>query len=187
MRAYTSPVIPLVFVSVLWLTACSGGGGSPTAPDMQMPPGTMPGSASFEIVGSGQDQVVSYGGGGNLVFCSRDAGWASLFIRFAEQNVGNGGAGPHLDIDLCAHAGGGTFSPKDPRDPSCGGAKTWDIWWHGADGSVFTNQASSPGCTLQISQSALRLSGSFQCRSLLEDGGSRTIDVVNGSFDCTET
>lgn len=145
------------------------------------------GSASFAISGAGQDQMYSFVNGSNTVLCTRNAGWASLFIRFAEQSTGGGTSGARLDMDLCNHAGGGTFSAKDPNSTVCGSAQTWDVFWHAADGSVFANQAGAMGCTLQISEVGSQLNGSFDCRGLVEQGGSRTVDVTTGVFNCSES
>ena len=186
MRFKSFPIIGLL--SVAWLAVlagCDGDSSNPTAPPMPQAPGVA--SSSFRVVGAGQDQAYSFNNGANTVFCSRNAGWASLWIRLAEQATGNGGNGPHIDIDLCNHAGGGDFSPKDPMSTSCGGAKTWDIFWHGADGSVFFNSATAPSCTLRINQNGTQLSGMFECRDLVEDGGSRTLDILDGTFDCMES
>lgn len=167
----------------LTLVACDGS--SPTEP--MSGPMTPAGSASFEISSSAGSESFMVSSGLNTVFCSRNAGWASLFIRFGEQATANGANGAHIDIDLCNHAGGGTFTAKDPNVAACGQAKTWDIFWHGADGSVFANQASSAGCILDMTAMGSQLSGSFSCLGLVELTGNRTVDVLNGSFSCGES
>ena len=181
-----SPLIGRL-LSLTFLAALCGcdGGSNPTAPPMPQAPGIARGS--FLVSGAGQNQTYSFSNGANTVFCSRNAGWASLWIRLAEQATANGENGPHIDIDLCNHSGGGSFSPKDPMSTSCGGAKTWDIWWHAADGSVFINTATASSCALRVDQNGSQLSGTFECRGLIEDGGSRTLDILDGSFDCTES
>ena len=186
--AETSPVfarLSCLAFAFLMVACDSGSGSGPTAPPMPQP--TAFASGNFRVSGAGQNQSYSFTNGGNTVFCSRNAGWASLWIRLAEQASANGQNGPHIDIDLCNHAGGGNFAPKDPMSTSCGGAKTWDIWWHAPDGSVFINSATATNCTLRIDQNGTQLNGMFECRGMIEDGGSRTLDVLDGSFDCTET
>lgn len=173
----------LVVVLLTVVSGCSGDG--PTAPSTPSPNPAL-NSASFEISGAGQDRRVGYDSSRNTVFCSRNAGWASLWIRLAEQASANGENGPHIDIDVCNHSGGGTFSSQDPRLASCGGGKTFDIFWHAGDGSSFANQPTGGGCVLQFMQNGTRLGGTFQCRGLAEQGGTRTVDVLNGSFECTE-
>ncbi len=176
------------WLSALLLSVALGGcdsSSSPTAPR----PAPMPvsGMGSFTITGSGGSEMFGYSEGMNTMFCTRNAGWASLFIRIAEQSTNNGTDGPHLDIDLCNHQEGGTFTAKSPNDASCGEAKTWDVFWHAADGSVFANQAPAMGCTLEMDQTGNQLSGSFSCPQLVEiGGGGRRVDVVGGSFSCTE-
>lgn len=167
--------------AVLLGVGCGGGGSSPTEPD---PPMMNLGSATFRLVGSGYDDTLSVGGGGSLVFCRRNAGFADLFIRFAQQSADDGGNGPHLDIDLCNLGDGGNFAPRDPQSTHCAG-KTWDIWWHG-DQEIFFNQITSPACTLSLSRDGNSLSGNFSCRGMVElDGGSGTLDVLDGAFQCT--
>lgn len=177
----------LAAVLVTIASGCGGdGGGGPTAPPPP-PPNPALSSASFELAGAGQNRSASYDSARNTVFCSRNAGWASLWIRLAEQTAANGENGPHVDLDVCNHTGGGTFSAQDPRMGSCAGGKTFDIFWHPGDGSSFANQLAANGCMLQLTQNGTRLTGTFQCRGLAEQGGARTVDVTNGSFECTET
>lgn len=184
MRSSISVSSGLVLVGVL--TACSGGGGgSPTAPSP--PPALLANAASFVVAIAGQSTTVRYDSSRNLALCSRNAGWASLFIRFAEQAAANGETSPHLDLDLCNHTGGGSFAPKEPTSTSCAGGKTFDLFWHAADGAIFVNQVATPGCSLQVTQDGNRLSGTFQCRSLVERNGNRTLDILDGSFECTES
>ncbi|MEM7353109.1 MAG: hypothetical protein AAF657_20110 [Acidobacteriota bacterium] len=174
-------------LAVVFLAAVFGcdDDSNPTAPGTPQAPSFANGS--FRVSGAGENRTYSFSNGPNTVFCTRDAGFASLFIRLAEQ-AGGGGNGPHVDMDLCNHAGGGDFGPKDPRNPSCGSAKTWNIFWHAADGSVFVNTANAPNCNLRIDQNGAELSGMFECRDLVEDsGGSRTLDILEGSFNCTES
>lgn len=169
------PVLPL-------LLACGGGGGGgPTEPT---PPPVL-NTGAFEVTGSGQPVMASYDSGRNTVFCSRNAGWASLWIRLARDTTANGENGPHLDLDLCNHGGGGVFSSQDPRLASCGGAKTFDIFWHPGEGSTYANTGG--GCTLEITSNGSRLRGTFACRGLVERDGRRTVDVANGSFECSES
>ncbi len=174
-----------VGILALVVHGCGGSGssGGPTAP--QPPPLTALGSASFQVRGAGSTQSVNYDSLSNTVSCSRNAGWATLFVRFAQQSAGNGGSGPRIDLDLCNHAGGGVFGPMDPKAAVCAGGKTFDIWWHAADGSVFVNTAQAPGCVLMLTQEAQRITGTFECQDLAEEGGLRTVDILNGSFACT--
>lgn len=174
---------PWWLVAALLAGACSGGGGGggPTSP----PPPSNPASGGFRLSGASGEQVISYTDGPNLVFCSRNAGWAHLWIRLAAQRGANGEAGPHLDIDLCNDAGGGAFRPKDPRTPSCGADKAWDVWWHDGSGGVFTNAALAPQCELVVTASGSQLQGSFSCRDLREEAGARAVDVLDGFFRCT--
>jgi len=138
---------------------------------------------SFRVDGAGQGGAFNLDSDANTVFCDTNAGWASLWIRLSEDGSGNGGAGAHIDIDVCNHSGGGAFSPKDPSRLSCSMAKEFDLWWHGTDGAVFNNTADA-ACTLDITEADGRLLGMFECLDVTEDGGSRAVDVVNGSFDC---
>lgn len=168
----------------LLLIGCGGGGGGGSSPTAPPPPNMNPGSASFRVVGGGSDTVVSYGGGGNLVFCRTNASWADLWIRFARDVAADGENGPHLDIDLCNLGDGGTFAPMDPQAAVCGGGKTWDVWWHG-ENATYVNTASAPACTLGITRDGNQLTGNFSCQGLAEMGGTRTVDVLDGTFQCT--
>lgn len=185
MRAHSPThrrLVTTVFVTLV--SGCSGGDG-PTAPSTP-PPGPTLSSASFEISSAGQTRRLAYDSSRNTVFCSRSAGWASLWIRLAEQATANGENGPHIDLDLCNHSGGGTFTPQDPSLGSCAGGKTFDLFWHAEDGSTFANQPVAGNCMLQFTQNGIRLTGTFACRGLAERGGTRTVDVSNGVFECTE-
>lgn len=179
----------LLAVLAATIHGCGGGGGgggsSPTGPPMPTPAF---GSASFEVVGAGQDEAVRYDDAMNLVFCrtGAGAGWADLWIRFAEQKAADGENGPHLDIDVCSPDAGGSFSPQDPMEASCDGDPTFDIWWHGAGGETFVNRAGAPSCTLQLSRSGTTLSGFFDCRGMERVGGASAVDVLGGSFECAE-
>jgi|CXWL01.1.fsa_nt_gi hypothetical protein len=174
----------LSFLVAVGFVACGGGGGSPTAPPPPAPPSNV---ARFVVVAGGQSTTVNLDNTRNLVFCSRNAGWASLFLRFAEQAAANGETSPHVDLDLCNHAGGGAFAPKDPTSTSCASGKTFDLYWHAADGSIFVNQPTAADCGLQITQNGTQLSGTFQCRDLVERNGTRRVDILEGSFECAET
>ena len=155
---------------------------NPTGPPM---PTVTPASASFRISGAGYDDAFAFDRGSNLVFCRQNAGWADLWIRFAEEAAGNGEASPHIDIDVCNYADGGTFAPQDPNRASCDGSSTFDIWWHDGD-LVFVNEARSSPCSLSLSFDAAtnELMGSFSCSGLRERGGSRSLDILDGSFMC---
>ena len=175
-------------LAVLGLVAgCGGGGGgsSPTDPPMPTPAF---GSARFELAGAGYDGTVSYDDGVNLVFCRTGAaaGWADVWIRFAESAAGDGEAGPHLDLDLCEVGDGGVFTPKDPMAARCDGGKTFDAWWHGGNGDTFVNRVSAASCSLDLDRSGGVMSGTFECRDLRELNGSRSLDLLGGSFECAE-
>lgn len=175
----------LVGTMVVVIGGCGGGGGGGGSPTSPPPPMPNPAFGSFQLSGAGHDGVVSYSSGANLVFCRRGAGWADLWIRFAEQAAGNGENGPHLDIDLCNPGDGGAFTPMDPQAASCGGGKTWDIWWHGG-GDTFFNAPNPQSCSLSLMRDGNLLTGAFSCRGLVELGGGRTLDVLDGSFRCSE-
>ena len=164
-------------------SACNGSGGSPTSPP---PPTAASASASFRLAGADHDEVVSYTSRSNLVFCRKAAGWADLWVRLAEQPTGDGGGGPYIDIDLCNVDQSGTFAAMDPSAAACGTDPTFDIWWHHGPGEIFSNGLGSQGCTLSLARNGSRLSGTFSCRGLAEVGGNRTLDVLDGSFECTE-
>jgi hypothetical protein len=184
LRPRFSTLSPLAVALIIG--ACSGGGGGGEGPTSPPPPMTNPGSATFRLVGGGQDSTLSYTNGANLVFCRRQAGWADLWIRFAERSAGNGESGPHLDIDLCNHGQGGTFTAKDPQVSVCGGGQTWDVFWHG-EGETFANRITAPSCTLSLTRDGTRLAGTFSCQDLMElAGGARTLDLLDGSFQCVE-
>lgn len=184
MRAQSSTHRRLLTAVLVTIVSGCGGDG-PTAPSTPSP-NPVSNVAGFEISGAGQNQRVGYNSSRNTVFCSRNAGWASLWIRLAEQTAANGENGPHIDIDVCNHSGGGTFVSQAPQLASCGGAKTFDFFWHPGDGSTFANQPVGSGCMLQFTQNGTRLSGTFQCHGLAEQTGTRTIDILDGSFECTE-
>jgi len=80
--------------------------------------------------------------------------------------------------------GGGDFGPKDPADVSCSAAKTFDIFWHAADGSAYANTQSSPGCRLSLNENERRLVGAFECQGLVRDGETGTVDITGGAFEC---
>ena len=183
-RRWLAALVAALAAATSWACSGSGGGGSsPTAPPP--PPTASPGSASFRVVGAGQDGDFSYTGGPNLVFCRRQGSFADLWIRFAEQAAGNGENGPHLDLDVCNPGDGGSFSAMDPQTAACGGGQTFDIWWHG-ESAIFVNTVTSPSCSLTVMRDGTRLSGTFGCRDMGEFGGNRSVDVLDGSFECTE-
>lgn len=183
---YGAWILTAVVAAGVVLTAgCGGGGGGGGTPTNPPPP--VPESASFRLMGGGQDGAVSYTDGQNLVLCSLNAGFADLFIRFAEQPGANGENGPHLDIDLCNHQNGGVFAPRDPQVPSCPGGPSWGVFWHGADGTTFVNRVNAPSCTLNLARDGARLMGTFRCLDLRELGGNRTVDLLDGSFECVES
>lgn len=138
--------------------------------------------ARFRLSADGSDETIDYVDGPNLIFCRTEAGFADLWVRLARDRDGDGGAGPHIDIDLCNYAGGGTFKPLDPDNPSCDGAKTWDVFWHGDDG-VFVSAEDLSRCELELFEDGDRLDGSFSCRGMA-DGEGRTLDLSGGIFRC---
>lgn len=181
-RRWLPALVSAIAAAASW--SCSGGGDGPTAPPP--PPTVIPGSASFTLMGAGEDGEVSYGGSSNLVFCRRQGSFADLWIRFAEEAAGNGENGPHLDIDVCNPGDGGTFAAMDPQSATCGGGQTFDIWWHG-ESAVFVNTVASPSCSLTLMRAGTRLSGTFSCLGMAEfGGGNASLDVLDGSFECTE-
>jgi hypothetical protein len=183
-RRWLPALVPAIAAVAITSSSCGGGGDGPTAPPP--PPTPNPGSASFRLVGAGEDGDVSYGGGSNLVFCRRQGSFADLWIRFAEQAAGNGENGPHLDLDVCNPGDGGSFSAMHPQAAACGGGQTFDIWWHG-ESAVFVNTAMPPSCSLTLMRNGTRLSGTFSCLGMEEfGGGNGSIDVLDGSFECTE-
>lgn len=189
-RAGWTRSVPLLAVLASTIHGCggggSGGGGGPTEPPMPAP--TF-GSARFELSGAGYDEMVSYDAGMNLVFCRTGAaaGFADLWIRFAEQPAADGENGPHLDLDLCSAGDGGSFVPRDPMDTSCAGeGKTFDVWWHGPGGDTFVNQPGAAGCSVQLTRAGGSLSGVFECRGMEEIGGPGSLDLLGGSFECAE-
>jgi hypothetical protein len=163
--------------------ACSGGGGGGGSPTSPPPPTSPAGSATFTLSGAGYDQTVSYdNASGSLIFCRPNG--TRWWVRLVAQSAGNGGSGPHVDIDLCNYSGSGVFAPMDPN-AGCGGGMTWDIYWHDSSQGNFVNQATSSPCTLALTLMGASLDGVFSCRSLVELGGTRTLDVLNGTFHCT--
>jgi len=179
-RRWIEGLVPAIALAAT--LACGGYGGSPTASST---PQATQASATFRLVGGGQDGTITYTNGPNLVFCRQEAGFADLWIRFAAQTAANGQNGPHLDIDVCNLGDGGTFSPMNPQAATCGAAKTFDIWWHGGS-DVFVNSATSPACTLTVTRDGTRLSGTFGCQGLGEVDGTRSVAVLEGSFQCVE-
>ncbi len=122
--------------------------------------------------------------GPGTVFCSTDAGFADLWIRFASDSASNGENAPHIDIDVCGYAGGGSHSPLDPQNPSCSGGKRFDIFWHDAAGDAYFNAPNASECELTISDGGDTLEGSFSCAALSAPGLPGTVDVLGGAFLC---
>ena len=174
----------LMMSVVLWgtLSAC-GGGSSPTSPPLPMP---IVESATFRLLGAGYDETVSYGGA-NLILCTRNAGFADLFVRFAEQRAGNGDNGPRIDIDICGYDQGGSFVAMDPRAASCSGSRTFAMFWHDEGNVDYSNNVQSSPCQLDLTLSTdgRTLNGQFVCAGLVDfDGSAQTLDVLDGSFQC---
>lgn len=141
-------------------------------------------SARFRVTGDGHDQLLEYVDADALVLCTRDAGFADLWIRLGADAVDNGETGPHLDIDVCNLGAGGTFRSRDARSPRCGSDRAWGVWWHANAGSVFVNDAEAPDCELSLALAGDLLSGSFRCGRLIEQESGREISVRDGEFRC---
>jgi len=141
-------------------------------------------SAAFRLAGAGYDERVQYVDGPNLIFCRTDAGFADLWIRLAQDTTADGEDGPHIDIDVCNYEGGGRFKPLDPANPSCGSAKTWDVFWHDGEGGVFLSQAGLARCELTLSDEPGSLEGAFACTGMVEMPEGRTLDLSGGLFRC---
>jgi len=166
------------------LLSCGGGGGGGGTPTSPPPPTTNPGFASFTVAGPGtSNQPVGYSNdSGNLIFCRPNG--VRWWVRLAAQRAADGEGGPHIDIDLCNYTGSGSYSPMDFR-ASCPGVMAWDIFWHDGSGNAFVSQATSSPCQLGLTLNGRTLDGTFSCRGLLENGGTRTLDVLSGMFRCT--
>lgn len=135
------------------------------------------------VSGGESDESLYWIDGANLVFCSTDAGFADLWIRLAADRSANGENAPHVDIDVCNFAGGGRHSPHDPQNPSCGSSKTFDIFWHDAEGRSFANSSNARDCQLDLVESGSTLEGAFVCRQLGGASGG-PIDLFGGAFRC---
>jgi hypothetical protein len=140
------------------------------------------GTASFRLVDSAGSRTLEYGAG-NLVFC-RTTSATMVWIRFAESPANDGGAGPHLDLDVCHLGQGGTFAPMEARANPCPGGQTWAAWWHGGSGAVHANRAASTPCELRLEIEGTTLRGTFSCRGLVTEDGAGTVDLLDGRFEC---
>lgn len=182
LRRWAVAALTLLTVS----TGCGGGGGggmtSPTAPPI---PTAGTGSAVFRIIGPDGTETSYSFGSNNLVRCSTNAGFASLFIRLSRDRIGDGANAPHIDMDVCNHQLVGAFDPKSPQDATCGTEPTFDIFWHEEDGTVYSNEITSP-CLLELTGVGAdnSLMGMFSCSGLTEFGGTRSVDVLDGVFEC---
>ncbi len=138
----------------------------------------------FQVIGSDGAAAPFWVDGPHTVFCSTDAGFADLWIRFAADDAARGENAAHVDIDVCNYQGGGSHSPLDPSSPSCGGGKTFDIFWHDDTGNVFANGANASGCELVITDGGDSLEGAFGCPGLAELQGAGAVDILGGAFRC---
>lgn len=177
-------IAALAVLALIALAGCDDSGETPTSPPMPTPPPTTTASGTFKVVGAGYDETISVMDGANRVFCRQDAGFADLWIRLSESSFGDGGGGRHIDIDLCNYAQGGSFAPHDPLAATCGAGTTWDIWWHDGDVTFINTLMGSCGLDLQLQQGGSVLSGTFACTGMTEMGGNRTLDILDGSFEC---
>lgn len=154
--------------------------GSSRACELEHPAGR--GTASFRLVDSAGSRTLTFGAG-NLVFC-RTTSATMVWIRFAESPANDGGAGPHLDLDVCHLGQGGTFAPMEARANPCPGGKTWAAWWHAGSGSVHANRAASTPCELRLEVEGATLRGTFSCRGLVTEDGAGAVDLLDGRFEC---
>ena len=138
----------------------------------------------FQVIGQEGAVAPFWVDGPQTVFCSTDAGFADLWIRFAADDAANGENAAHIDIDVCNYQGGGSHSPLDPSSPSCGGGKTFDIFWHDEAGGVFSNEANAKSCELVIEDGGDSLEGTFSCPGLSSGNGAGTVDILGGAFRC---
>lgn len=169
------PILGTTFAIGLVSVLGSAGGHPPTV-EARLAAG-----GSFDLVESGVTLERTV----HEVLCTRQAGWADLWIRLAGPPAPARGLSFYLDFDVCNADGGGTFTGMDPRGAQCSEAKTWDVWWHAEDGTVFVNDASDD-CVLTLEEGTSPLQGTFECQGLEADGTGRELDLRNGSFTCTE-
>lgn len=140
------------------------------------------GSATFVVVDSAGPSELSFTSGTNLLFCRRTSE-TMTWIRIAESAENEGGAGRHLDIDVCHFGEGGVFQAMEARARPCPGGRTWGVWWHQSSSDVYANPAGSSPCELRISAEDSRIAGSFICRGLVNDDGTATVDLLEGRFE----
>lgn len=140
------------------------------------------GSARFVLVDSTGRRSMDFGDG-NLVFC-RTTSATMVWIRFAKSPVNDGADGPHLDIDVCHLSSGGSFAPMEARAQPCPGGMTWAAWWHEGSEAVYANRATSTPCVLSIEVEAAQLRGRFSCHGLVSADGTKSVDLVDGWFEC---
>jgi hypothetical protein len=146
--------------------------------------GRATGTASVVIVDSAGSRRLDFSSEVNLVFC-RQPSPSMTWVRIDQSPENNGGEGPHLDIDICFLSDGGTFRPMEARAQPCPGGKTWAVWWHETATRVFATPATSSPCELQVAVERPRLTGTFSCRGSISNGGTESIDVLQGHFECT--
>jgi hypothetical protein len=137
--------------------------------------------ARFLVTDAGIERSLAFEDGEGLVMCTRDAGWADLWVRFAADTAAGGGV-PRFDMDLCGVDAGGEFTPHDRTGLNCDAGTRWIAWWHD-DGATFVSPPDAAPCTLAATLDGERLSGTFSCRGLTEV--ERRVDVEDGSFRCT--
>lgn len=168
---------PFSFPGILLLLAAWGCAGV----DAADPEGDY---AHFRVSEGGVERILTFGGEDHLVMCTRDAGWADLWVRFAGDTARMGGDVPHLDMDLCRLGDGGEFTPHDREALNCDAGKRWIAWWH-EDGATFVNPPDASPCTLSLALDGDQLTGTFACRGLAELEGDRRVDLEEGAFRCT--
>lgn len=179
MLTVAPPERPLEAVASPALALAAVGPGAPCARDAI----SARGSARFVLVDSAGRRPMEYADA-NLVFC-RTTSASMVWIRFADSPANEGNDRPHLDIDVCHLGAGGVFAPMEARARPCPGGQTWAAWWHDDSGSVYANRASSPACALHLEVDGAELHGTFSCQGLVTEDGTRSVDVLEGSFVCT--
>lgn len=179
----------LSVVTLLTFAACGSGGGSSTPTQPTAP--VVAAQATFSLRGAGYDLRPSYTpANGGLVFCrpQQASRGSYLWVRLAASQSSDGGAGPHVDLDLCnfsAESLSFTLVHDPTRGLSCDAGATWDIWWH--DGArTFVSPAGAADCRVTVARAAGRLDATFQCRGLVRfnDPSTESLDILDGSFTC---
>ena len=166
-----------------------GGGSSSTGGSTSSSTGSGAGTpaalgGTFEIIKEGVKQTFDYReDDGELVFCKHYPELGNyLWVRLAEDAESGGDLGPHLDIDICAYDGSGTFTAKDPYGGDCVGPAEWDVWWHEVQFSSFVSTDDAEPCNMQLNLSGSVLYGTFECVPLIQ--GTDQIELRQGTFAC---